>query len=75
VRCSIKNLAPHKLWTAVGIAVLLFLCNLEISNFVVVSVVLYITTTALSSPNQSVNQWIVRHKSDFGKHLNVPFVA
>lgn len=39
------------------------------------TVVVYVTTTAVSSPDRSVNHWMVRYKLDFGKHVNVPFIA
>jgi hypothetical protein len=51
VRSPIKNLAPLKLLAACGIAVL-FLCNLETFNFIMVSDVLYATITDVSSPYQ-----------------------
>jgi len=41
----------------------------------VAAVVVYIITTAVSSPDQSVNHWMVRYKLDFGKHVNVPLIA
>jgi len=47
----------------------------ETSNFVVAAVVVYVTATAVSSPDRLVNHCVERYKLDFGKHVNVPFIA